>query len=162
MPEIKPPIIVDEMLDIQLFARAYFNTELTSDQLNVIRLLAGSSDAKVKVVHRMRSAGKTEAVKIAMAYLKAGLSTYGRARIPARAIPQIDKSKFKTLTQEGKILSLIERPGGAFNFELSRYALKYTSVISELRKDGHIIIAERQILKNGKKSNTFLYRMGGQ
>lgn len=145
MPEIKPPIIVDEMLDIQLFTKAYFNLELTSVQLNIIERLAKESRSP-----------------ILKAYVLAGLKPYGRARIPMRAIPQIDKAKFKTLSQEGKILSLIERPGGAFNFELSRYALKYTSVISELRKDGHIIIAERQILKNGKKSNTFLYRIGGQ
>lgn len=158
MPEIKPPIIVEEMLDIQLFARAYFNLELTTWQLKFIEAMAKGQGFH----YGGKQAGKTTAVKVMGAYIQAGLKPYGRARIPTRAIPQIDKSKFKTLTQEGKILALIERPGGAFNFELSRYALKYTSVISELRKDGHIIIAERQILKNGKKSNTFLYRMGGQ
>ena len=157
MPQVKPPIITEQALDIQLFARAYFNIELTSWQLKYIDAIT-----KGKTFHSPKAAGKTTAQKVMFAYVQAGLKPYGRARIPERPIPQIDKAKFKTLTQEGKILAMIERPGGAFNFELSRYALKYTSVISELRKDGHIIIAERQILKNGKKSNTFLYRIGGQ
>lgn len=60
-------------------------------------------------------------------------------------------------TQEGRVLAMIKRKGGAFNYELSRIALKYTSVISELRKDGHVITAERQTLHNGRSSNTWKY-----
>lgn len=68
----------------------------------------------------------------------------------------------KGFTQEGKILALIKRPQGAYNYELSRFALKYTSVISALRKDGHNIPApERMYLKNGRPSNTYRYRIIG-
>jgi len=68
----------------------------------------------------------------------------------------------KGVTQEGRVLNMIKRPEGATNWQLSRVALKYTSVISSLRKDGHVIIAERQTLPNGRASNTYLYRIGGQ
>jgi len=68
----------------------------------------------------------------------------------------------KGITQEGRVLNMIKRKGGATNWQLSRIALKYTSVISALRKDGHIIVAERQTLPNGRPSNTYNYRIGGQ
>lgn len=61
------------------------------------------------------------------------------------------------VTQEGRVLAMIKRKGGAFNYELSRVALKYTSVISSLRQDGHVITAERQTLPNGRSSNTWKY-----
>ena len=66
------------------------------------------------------------------------------------------------VTQEVRVLQMIKRKGGAYNYELSRIALKYTSVISSLRQDGHNIIAERQTLKNGRASGTWKYRLGGQ
>ena len=62
-------------------------------------------------------------------------------------------------TQESMVFDLIKRQFGATNWELSRVALKYTSVISELRKDGYNIHAERQRLQNGRKSNTWLYTL---
>ena len=62
-------------------------------------------------------------------------------------------------SQIATVLALIKRPTGATNWELSRAALKYTSVISELRKEGHNIMAERQQLKNGRASNTWLYML---
>lgn len=68
----------------------------------------------------------------------------------------------KGVTQEGRVLNMIKRPEGATNWQLSRIALKYTSVISELRKDGHNIVAERQTLPNGRASNTYLYRVIGE
>jgi hypothetical protein len=63
------------------------------------------------------------------------------------------------LTQGSRVLKAIKSSGnrGVENWKLSRLALKYTSVISELRKDGHNIIAERQYLKNGRASNTYRY-----
>lgn len=160
MPRVLPPPIEsngDELPDIQVFARAYFKLELTSYQLAIIDAIS-----KGKKVQAPRQAGKTTAIRVMNAYLQEGIKPGGRARLPMHPLPAHDKKKLKGFTQEGKILELIKRPGGAYNFELSRYALKYTSVISELRKDGHEIVAERQYLKNGKPSNTWLYRIGGQ
>lgn len=76
-------------------------------------------------------------------------------------MPEIKPPSVPT-TLEGRVLAMIKRSGGAYNYELSRVALKYTSVISELRKDGHDIIADRQYLKNGKASGTWRYRLAGQ
>lgn len=157
MPEIKPPTpYVKEVSDIQLFAQAYFNIQLTSYQVQLLDAIS-----KGKNFHSPKAAGKTTALKVMNAYIQEGLKPGGRRRLPMHPLPPIDKKKIKGFTQEGKILALIERPGGAYNFELSRFALKYTSVISELRKDGHDIIADRQYLKNGKASNTWRYRIGG-
>lgn len=79
-----------------------------------------------------------------------------------KAPPVEPMEKAKPVTQSGKLLAMIKRPGGAFNYELSRVALKYDSRIFELRRDGHNIICERQYLKNGRASNTFLYRIAGE
>lgn len=62
-------------------------------------------------------------------------------------------------SQISRVLKLIKRKRGATNWELSLVALKYTSVISELRAEGHNILAERQHLKNGRPSNTWLYTL---
>lgn len=67
------------------------------------------------------------------------------------------QAKSTPVTQEGRVLAMVKRKGGATNWELSRIALKYTSVISALRSDGHNIVAERQTLRNGKASNTWRY-----
>lgn len=75
---------------------------------------------------------------------------------------RILSSKPKATTQEGRVLNMIKRKRGATNWELSKIALKYTSVISSLRKDGHNIIAERQYLKNGRPSNTWKYYLIGE
>jgi len=70
-------------------------------------------------------------------------------------------NKPKGVTKEGRVLLAIKNSRrGVTNWELSKIALKYTSVISELRKDGHNIIAERQLLPNGKASNTWKYFLG--
>lgn len=155
MPEIKPPI--EPMLsDIELFAKAYFNIELTSLQRRVMADIAAGRE-----IVKRRQMGLTTANKVIRAYLQEGLKPGGRVRLPKHPLPPVNKQQLKGLTQEGKILAMIKRPGGAYNFELSRFALKYTSVISELRKDGHSIVADRQYLKNGKASNTWRYRLGG-
>lgn len=60
------------------------------------------------------------------------------------------------LSQTGRILKLIKQ-GGVANFELSRISLKYSSRISELRQEGHKIIAIRQVLPNGHASNVWRY-----
>lgn len=70
---------------------------------------------------------------------------------------QLRREVAGTKPQIDRVLSLIERDGGATNWELSRVALKYTSVISELRKDGYNIVAIRQKLSNGRASNTWRY-----
>lgn len=154
MREIHAPPIQTPQNDIALFARAYFNIDLTSHQLKLMHEIANGHRLRIS-----RRAGFTTAEKIIKAYIVEGLKPNGRRRLPMYNLPV--REKVKGVTQEGKVLSLIKRPQGAFNFELSRIALKYTSVISSLRKDGHDIVAERQYLKNGRASNTFKYRLGG-
>lgn len=65
-----------------------------------------------------------------------------------------------SLTQETKILNRIKSNGkkGAANWELSRIALCYTKVISNLRKDGYNIITSREF-KNGRATGTFRYSL---
>ena len=157
MPRVEPPAVQPIESDIDLFAKAYFNIHLTSLQKRVIADVAAGRE-----IVKRRQMGLTTANKIIRAYLAEGLKPGGRVRLPKHPLPPVDKTKLKGLTQEGKILAMIKRPCGAYNFELSRYALKYTSVISELRKDGHDIVADRQYLKNGRASNTWRYRLGGQ
>ena len=157
MPQIEPPK-VKPMTDIELFAKAYFNIELTSTQLQYIAMVAAGS--KRITASFGRKQGISTAHKVIMAYLQAGLSPHGRAKLPQHPLPP--REKMKGVTQHGRVLAMIKRPSGAYNFELSRIALKYTSVISDLRKDGHRITAHRQYLKNGKASNTFLYTYGGK
>jgi len=160
MPRVEPPAIQPAKSDIELFAKAYFNIELTSAQMQHIAMVAaGTKNIRILSGKRM---GLSTANKVILAYLQEGLKPNGRARLPKHPLPPVDKKQFKGVTQEGRILAMIKRPGGAYNFELSRFALKYTSVISELRKDGHDIVADRQYLKNGKASNTWRYRMAGQ
>lgn len=158
MPEIvlPPPQPIES--DIALFAKAYFNIHLTKMQMQIIDAIA---NGRLERLHRTRRMGLATANKVIRAYIAEGLKPGGRVRLPKHPLPPVDKKQLKGLTQEGKILALIKRPGGAYNFELSRFALKYTSVISELRKDGHDIVADRQYLKNGKASNTWRYRLGG-
>lgn len=144
--------------DIEIFAKAYFNIELTKQQMEYIRALAAPH--RNNLFRISRRAGTTTADKVWRLYIQEGLKPGGRARLPMYDLPV--REKIKGVTQEGKVLRMIKRPGGAFNFELSRIALKYTSVISSLRKDGHEIVAERQYLKNGRASNTFKYRLAGQ
>jgi hypothetical protein len=62
----------------------------------------------------------------------------------------------RKLSQPEAVLQRLRR-GSATNGELSRIALKYTSVISSLRKDGHNIIAIRMTLPNGRVTNTYNY-----
>lgn len=48
-------------------------------------------------------------------------------------------------TQQSSILHALKKnPKGVPNYKLASYALKYTSVISDLRKDGHDIKASLQ------------------
>lgn len=156
MPQVQPPAPQPMLSDIQLFAKAYFNLELTKHQLDLI-----NSWAHGRTVHSPKAAGKTTARNVFVAYIQEGLKPGGRVRLPQHPLPPREKPA-KGVTQEGRILAMIKRPGGAYNFELSRIALKYTSVISDLRKDGHAIVADRQYNKHGKATNTWRYRMGGQ
>lgn len=158
MPQVVPPAPQPISSDFALFAKAYFNIDLTKQQLEIVDAIAKGKDLRLV----RRRAGVSTAQKVLQAYLLEGLKPGGRVRLPKHPLPPVDKKKMKGYTQEGKILAMIKRPGGAYNFELSRFALKYTSVISELRKDGHSIVADRQYLKNGRASNTWRYRTGGQ
>lgn len=153
---VEPPAIerLPVQTDIQLFAKAYFNIDLTSAQMEFIALVA--SGTKQPSLRFGRKAGITTANKVIYAYLQAGLSVNGRARLPQHPLPP-RPAKLKGVTQIGKILNAIKRPSGAYNWELSRIALKYTSVISDLRKDGHDIEAHRQYNKHGKATDTWLY-----
>ena len=71
----------------------------------------------------------------------------------------LDKLTSKKLTQEERVLRTLIKADtfGVTNYQLSRLALKYTSVISDLRKDGHNIICVREKLPNGRASNTYRY-----
>lgn len=153
--QIIPPKPKPIESDFELFAKAYFNLELTKQQLEVVDAIAKGRDLKLV----RRRAGVSTVQKVLAAYIAEGLKPGGRVRLPMHPLPP--REKMKGFTQEGKILAMIQRPTGAYNFELSRVALKYTSVISSLRKDGHAIVADRQYLKNGRASNTWKYRMGG-
>ena len=157
MPEVKPPAPQPMLSDIELFAKAYFNIELLDVQKQMIAMVAAGQTPRMG-----KRAGLSTAEKVIREYLREGLKPGGRVRLPKHPLPPVEKKKLKGLTQEGRILAMIKRPGGAYNFELSRFALKYTSVISELRKDGHDIVADRQYLKNGKASNTWRYRLAGK
>lgn len=151
----KPPAPRPIQSDLELFAKAYFNIELTKQQLEVIDAIARGRDLRLV----RRRAGVSTAQKVLKAYIAEGLRPGGRVRLPQHHLPP--REKIKGASQEGKILAMIQRPQGAYNFELSRVALKYTSVISALRKEGHDIVADRQYLKNGRASNTWKYRIGG-
>jgi hypothetical protein len=157
MPRIQAPEPEPQISDIELFAKAYFGIELTQQEIGIIQALAVGK--KIKPGKRM---GYGTAERVLQKYVAEGLKPGGRVRLPKHPLPPINKTRLKGLTQEGKILAMIKRPGGAYNFELSRFALKYTSVISDLRKDGYNIVADRQYLKNGKASNTWRYRIGGK
>lgn len=154
MQQIVPPPAKPIETDIELFAKAYFNIQLTSLQLEIIRLIA-----RGKEIRGGKRMGLGTAQKVLREYIAEGLKPGGRVRLPQHPLPP--REKFKGVTQEGRVLALIKRPAGAYNFELSRIALKYTSVISALRSDGHEIVADRQYLKNGSPSNTWKYRLGG-
>lgn len=156
MPQIKPPPPQPIESDIALFAKAYFNIELTSYQIQMLRTVSNGIKIRSNFPKKI---GVATVEKVVKAYLVEGLKPGGRVRLPQHPLPP--REKMKGVTQEGKVLALIKRPTGAFNFELSRVALKYTSVISSLRKDGHAIVADRQYLKNGRASNTWKYRLGG-
>lgn len=156
MAKIIAPPQEQRLTDLQLFAKAYFNIDLTSNQIEMMEALAEGKPVSTRI---MRRYGITNVNRIIAAYIKAGLDPHGRHRLPQIHLPP--NREIKGVTQHGRILNAIKQ-GGAFNFELSRIALKYTSVISELRKDGHTIIAERQIGRNGKKSNTFKYYLIGE
>ena len=71
----------------------------------------------------------------------------------------LDNLMGKKLTQEQKILRTLIKADtfGVTNYELSRLALKYTSVVSDLRKEGHNIVCVREKLPNGRASNTYRY-----
>lgn len=166
MPRVEPPAVHPmgakrQISDIERFAKAYFSIELTDAQMQVIAMVASGS--KHVVIQPSRKMGITTANKVILAYLQEGMKPGGRVRLPQIELPaHLGRTKTKAKTQSGRILELVSRPGGAFNFELSRVALQFCARIHELREDGHAIICERQYLKNGKASNTFLYRLGGQ
>lgn len=157
MPQVIPPPPRPIESDIELFAKAYFNIELTSYQIQTLRTIFRGIRIEAS---KPRQMGISTMNKVVRAYLAEGIKPGGRVRLPQHPLPP--REKMKGVTQEGKILAMIKRPTGAYNFELSRVALKYTSVISALRKDGHDIVADRQYLKNGRASNTWKYRIGGQ
>ena len=71
----------------------------------------------------------------------------------------LDKLMGKKPTQEERVLRTLIKADtfGVTNYELSKLALKYTSVISDLRKNGHNIICVRDRLPHGRASNTYRY-----
>lgn len=150
----KDPQTKNPKTDLEIFAKAYFGIELTSKQIEIIKAIASGRQIRLS-----RRSAISAAQNIIRAYIREGLDPYGRQRIPQHTLPV--REKLKGVTQEGRVLELIKRPGGAYNFQLARIALKYTSVISALRKDGHNILAERQYLKNGRPSNTWKYYLIG-
>lgn len=156
MPEVKPPAPQSIQSDIALFAKAYFNIEPFDAQLQMIAMIAAGQKPQPG-----KKAGLSTAEKVVREYIREGLKPGGRVRLPQHYLPPRGP-KMKGATQTGKILAMIKRPSGAYNFELSRIALNYTSAISDLRKAGHEIVADRQYNKKDKASNTWRYRIGGQ
>lgn len=69
--------------------------------------------------------------------------------------------KPKVKSQRQKVLDAIKAGNGVTNKQLSLIALKYTSVISDLRKDGHSILAVRQQRADGSMGFTFRYYYKG-
>ena len=71
----------------------------------------------------------------------------------------IEKLTGKKLSQEDRVLRTLIKADtfGVTNYQLSKQALKYTSVVSRLRKDGHNIVCVRERLPNGRASNTYRY-----
>lgn len=65
------------------------------------------------------------------------------------------------LTQEGRILRALKQAGadGIANYEFPQKLriLSYTKIISNLRKEGHNIYAERVYLPNGRATNINRY-----
>lgn len=65
------------------------------------------------------------------------------------------------MSQHAKILKALKenKKFGVPNYVFSNrmHILDYTARISELRKEGHNIKAERQVLSTGRKSNVFNY-----
>lgn len=61
-------------------------------------------------------------------------------------------------TQATQIYRLIKNnnAAGTPNYKLAQLSLKYSSRISELRRDGHDIYCER-VFKNGRATSTYLY-----
>ena len=71
----------------------------------------------------------------------------------------LEKLMGKKPTQEQRVLRTLIKADtfGVTSYELSRLALKYTSVVSDLRKEGHNIVCVRERLPNGRASNTYRY-----
>lgn len=162
MPQVQPPPVHPgrQISDIERFAIAYFGIELTSAQLGILQGVINGIRIRSNFPKKI---GVSTIEKVLKAYLTEGNKPDGRARLPQFNLPaHLGRQKLKNKTQHGRVLEMIKRPGGAFNFELSRISLRYGGTIFELRKDGHNIVTERQYLKNGKASNTFLYRIAGQ
>jgi hypothetical protein len=90
MPRVIPPAPRPIKTDIELFARAYFNLELTTAQMEYIAILAGTGELKLVRHEKQRNIGKTTAIKVALAYLQAGIKTNGRARLPSW-VPKVAK-----------------------------------------------------------------------
>ena len=68
-----------------------------------------------------------------------------------------------TESQCARMLKLIKAcPNGVPNYRFPAMGiLKYSSRITELRKEGHEVIAERQYIK-GRATGVWLYRLAGQ
>lgn len=50
----------------------------------------------------------------------------------------------RKMSQTARVLQMLKKaPYGVYNHELAKQALCYTKVISNLRKDGHVILAIR-------------------
>lgn len=64
------------------------------------------------------------------------------------------------LSQQGKILKLLKENNklGFPNYNFPKYGiLKYNARISELRQDGHAIVAVRDKLDNGRSTGVWRY-----
>lgn len=71
----------------------------------------------------------------------------------------LEKLMGKKLRQEQKVIRALVKADtfGLTNYQLSKLALKYTSVVSDLRKNGHNIVCVREKLPNGRATNTYRY-----
>lgn len=82
MPRVEPPAVHPmgakrQISDIERFAKAYFNIELTDAQMQIIAMVASGS--KHVVIQPRRKMGINTANKVILAYLQEGIKLNGRA-----------------------------------------------------------------------------------
>jgi hypothetical protein len=140
--------------DIELFADVWMGIKLQPRHLKVMEMVIQGLD--ILDTNNFSTETIKTSGKVLMAYIQAGLSQTGTPKLPMPG-PETRAKTTRGMSQVARVLKAIKQPGGAYNWQLARIALKYTSVISCLRIAGHNIKAQRQYDRNGKPTETWLY-----